>query len=104
MKQAEVIKQLIKKYFWEMQEEASLSTGKEPVLPEEALDFLDEYFESLSIDPSGFDFRRYFPNEGIWFLPNKILPEYMKTDHHQAEPLTVKMLIEAAEAGHWLDR
>ncbi|MEW6483873.1 MAG: DUF1493 family protein [Pseudomonadota bacterium] len=103
MNQSEAVKQLIKKYFWEMQEDASLSTGKESVLPEEALDFFDEYFESLNIDSSGFNFRKYFPNEGIRFLPNRILPEYLKTDYHQPEPLTVSMLIASAKAGRWLD-
>jgi len=47
-------------------------------------------------------FNRYFPNAGILFLPNAILPRYLKTDHHVPEPLTVSMLIESAEAGRWL--
>ncbi len=103
MNQADAVKQLIKKYFWEMQEEDSLSTGAESVLPEDASDFFDEYFTLLNIDPSGFNFRKYFPNEGIRFLPNRILPEYLKTDYHQPAPLTVSMLIASAEAGCWLE-
>lgn len=103
MNHAEAVKQLIKKHFWEMSEESSLNTGNEPVLPEEACDFLKEYFETLNVDSSGFDFRKYFPNEGLRFLPNAILPAYLKTDHHRSEPLTIRMLIDSAEAGRWLD-
>ncbi|MCT8154854.1 DUF1493 family protein, partial [Klebsiella aerogenes] len=29
-------------------------------------------------------------------------PEYLKTDHHKPEPLTVQMFIESAKAGRWL--
>lgn len=104
MSHAEAVKQLIKKHFWEMKEETSLSTGDEPVLPEDASDFFDEYFETFGIEYSGFNFRKYFPNEGIRFLPNAILPDYLKTDHHQPEPLTVQMLISSADAGKWLYR
>lgn len=103
MRQAEAVKRLIKKHFWDMSEETSLSTGDEPVLPEDASEFFEEYFETLNIDSSGFDFRKYFPNEGIRFLPNSILPDYLKTDHHQPKPLTIRMLIDSADAGRWLD-
>lgn len=102
MSRADLVKQLIKKHFWEMSENASLSTGDETVLPEDAIEFFEEYFETLRVDPEGFNFRRYFPNEGLRFLPNAILPDYLKTDHHQPEPLTVHMLIASADAGRWL--
>lgn len=102
MSHADSVKQLVKKHFWEMPEEASLSTGNEVVLPEDATQFFEEYFEALGVDAAGFDFRKYFPNEGIRFLPNAILPDYLKTDHHQPEPLTVHMLIVSADTGRWL--
>ncbi|WP_279027673.1 DUF1493 family protein [Gibbsiella quercinecans] len=102
MNNADRVRTLIKKHFWYMADEDSLSTGKKSVLPEDASDFLAEYAESLNIDMSNFNFRRYFPNEGIRFLPNAILPAYLRTDHHAPEPLTVKMLIDSAETGHWL--
>lgn len=104
MQTAEQVQTLLKKYFWEMPEEASLSTGKMSVLPEEASDFIDEYAEMLGVDMTGFEFNRYFPNAGIRFLPNAILPRYLRTDHHAPAELTVKMLIDSAEAGHWLYR
>lgn len=102
MGQADLVRKLIKKHFWEMTEGTSLSTGNEPVLPEDATAFFEEYFDTLAVDPAGFNFQKYFPNEGIRFLPNAILPNYLKTDHHVPQPLTVNMLIASAEAGHWL--
>lgn len=96
------VRDLIKKHFWAMADNTSISTGNKRVLPEDVTDFLDEYRETLGVDMSGFNFNRYFPNAGIRFLPNAILPRYLKTDHHVPEPLTVSMLIESAEAGRWL--
>ncbi|WP_241622665.1 DUF1493 family protein [Rosenbergiella australiborealis] len=85
-----------------MAEGKSLSTVNTPVLPEDAADFFEEYFNTLGIDPVGFNFRKYFLNEGIRFLPNIILPDYLKTDHHIPQNLTIDMLIASAEAGRWL--
>lgn len=96
------VRKLLEKHFWEMPDGASLSTGRKPVLPEEASDFLEEYADKLGVDMSGFEFNRYFPNEGIRFLPNAILPRFLRTDHHVPEALTVRMLIASAEAGRWL--
>lgn len=102
MDTAAEVRNLIKKHFWEMADDVSLSTGKELVLPEDAYDFMVEYAEKLGVDLTHFEFRKYFPNEGIRFLPNAILPKYMRTDHHEPAALTVRMLIESAEAGRWL--
>lgn len=102
MNKAEFVRNLISKYFWAMSDDASLSTGKKSVLPEEASDFIEEYASSLRVEMSGFNFSKYFPNEGVWFLPDAILPKFMRSDHNQPEPLTVHMLIESAEAGRWL--
>ncbi|WP_338560637.1 DUF1493 family protein [Erwinia sp. E_sp_B04_7] len=104
MDKAESVRVLIRKHFWEMPDEACLTTGKMPVLPEDAEEFLNEYAETLSVDMTGFSFNRYFPNEGIRFLPNAILPKYLRTEHHSPAPLTVGMLIAAAEAGYWIDK
>ncbi|MGX9275787.1 DUF1493 family protein [Pantoea ananatis] len=102
MDTAAEVRNLIKKHFWEMADDVSLSTGKELVLPEDAYDFMVEYAEKFGVDLTHFEFRKYFPNEGIRFLPNAILPKYMRTDHHEPAALTVRMLIESAEAGRWL--
>ncbi len=102
MSKEDEVRILIKKHFWDMPDDASLNTGKKVVLPEDAENFLEEYFKTFKIDVTGFKFHRYFPNEGVWFLPNAILPKYMRTDKHKPEPLTVAMLIESARAGRWL--
>ena len=39
MDKAKRVRALLKKHFWDMPDEASLSTGKKTVLPEDALDF-----------------------------------------------------------------
>ncbi|UYK98605.1 DUF1493 family protein [Pantoea sp. JZ29] len=96
------VRNLLKKYFWEMTDDVSLSTGNQSVLPEEAMDFFEEYAGKFGVDMTHFVFRKYFPNEGIRFLPNAILPKFMRTDHHKPVPLTVGMLIDSAEAGRWL--
>ncbi|MGC0930604.1 DUF1493 family protein [Pantoea agglomerans] len=102
MSKVEDVHRLIKKYFWEMPDDASLSTGKNCVLAEEAFDFFEEYAELFNVDMKRFYFRLYFPATVIPFLPNAILPKYLRTDHHQPEPLTVQMLIDSAKAREWL--
>ncbi|HFK7187101.1 TPA: DUF1493 family protein [Serratia odorifera] len=102
MNEANEVHQLLKKYFWEMSDDASLSTGKKSVLPEDAYDFLEEYADKMHVDMDNFEFRKYFPNRGIWFLPNAILPKHMQTDRHEPAELTVEMLIKSAKAGRWL--
>lgn len=47
MCKVEDVHRLIKKYFWEMPDDASLSTGKNCVLPEEAFDFLKNMLNYL---------------------------------------------------------
>ncbi|MFD1803931.1 DUF1493 family protein [Mixta tenebrionis] len=100
---ANYVHTLLKKYFWEMTDDTSLSTGDRPVLPEEAADFLNEYAAALNVDMTHFHFNRYFPREGVPFLPNAVLPAFMRTEHHAPKPLTVAMLIASAEAGRWVD-
>lgn len=98
----EQVHKLIEKHFWQMPCTASLSTGRSVVDPDDAIHFFQDYFELFQVKEEGFDFRKYFPNTGIPFLPNAILPHYLKTDHHKPAPLTVDMLIESAKAGRWL--
>lgn len=42
MKTADRVRALIKKHFWEMADEDSLSTGQDGVLPEDAEEFFEE--------------------------------------------------------------
>lgn len=92
---------LLNKYFWDMSDDVSLNTGKEGALPEDAADFIAEYIELFGMNMTAFVFRHYSPDEGLFFLPTMLLPAYLRTDHHEPEPLTVKMLIDAAQAGRW---
>ncbi|EOV9569286.1 DUF1493 family protein [Cronobacter turicensis] len=86
-----------------MADEDSLSTGQDGVLPEDAEEFFEEYFAEFNVNYCSFDFRKYFPREGIFFLPNMILPDYLKSDKHQPSPLTVQMLITSAKVGCWIE-
>ena len=56
MSKVEDVHRLIKKYFWEMPDDASLSTGKNCVLAEEAFDFFEEYAELFNVDMKQFIF------------------------------------------------
>lgn len=96
------IMHLIQQHFWEMSEDTSLNLGNEPVLPEDAEAFFVEFFQRFAVDAENFDFSRYFPNPGIRFLPNCILPDYLKTQHQPAQNLTVKMIVASGLAGKWL--
>ncbi|AML58882.1 hypothetical protein AXX16_3186 [Serratia rubidaea] len=46
--------------------------------------------------------NNYFPQAGIPFIPNCLLPKHMQTDHNDPLPLTINMLIASAKAGRWL--
>ncbi|QKJ87882.1 hypothetical protein PMPD1_2947 [Paramixta manurensis] len=95
------VMELVSYYFGDIPSTVSISTDL-PFLPEDAWDFFEKYFDTLNIDSANFNFRRYYPNSGVRFLPNSILPKYLRTDHHDPSPLTVEMLIESAKAGRWL--
>ncbi|EOL9070187.1 DUF1493 family protein [Cronobacter turicensis] len=103
MKTADRVRALIKKHFWEMADEDSLNTGQDGVLPEDAEEFFEEYFAEFNVNYCSFDFRKYFSREGIFFLPNVILPDYLNSDKHQPSPLTVQMLITSAKVGCWIE-
>ncbi|WP_455812654.1 DUF1493 family protein [Pseudomonas graminis] len=99
---AEEVRSLIRKHLWEMPDDHCLNNSDESILPEDAQAFFEEYFSQFDIDAKNFSFRNYFPNAGIRFLPNCILPDYLKTDRHSPRDLTVNMIIESAKAGRWL--
>ncbi|XAM74242.1 DUF1493 family protein (plasmid) [Pantoea stewartii] len=92
----------IKKHIREMTADASPSTGKEVVLPEDAYDFMVEYAGKFDVDLTHFEFGECCSNKGIRFLPNAILPKYMSRDHHEPSPLTIRTQTESAEIGRWL--
>lgn len=69
MNTADRVRALIKKHFWAMADEDSLSTGQYGVLPEDAEEFFEVYFAEFNVNYCSFDFRKYFPREGIFSCP-----------------------------------
>ncbi len=69
MNTADRVRALIEKHFWERADEDSLSTGQYGVLPDDAEGFFKEYFAEFNVNYSSFDFRKYFPREGIFSCP-----------------------------------
>ncbi|WON78505.1 DUF1493 family protein [Serratia sp. UGAL515B_01] len=82
--------------------DSSLSTGEHQTVPEDIYELIDKYSEKFNVDCSKIHWRRYFPQTVFPFLPNRILPDRLKSDRHKPEQLTVHMLIESAKAGRWL--
>ncbi|MEN4979909.1 DUF1493 family protein [Erwinia billingiae] len=101
MDNADGVRKLAEKHFWKMPDDASLNTGKESVLPVDVMSFLEEYAEVMQVDMTDFHFNHYYPNASIRFLPNAILPKYLRTERHSPQPLTVNLLIAAAGSGRW---
>ncbi|KTS18720.1 hypothetical protein RSA31_18450 [Pantoea dispersa] len=81
--------------------ETSLNTGKYPWARETGDEIIKDYFQRFDVDSSNFDFLSYWPYEkGI--LPNFLRPKSQKIQQVEPKPLTLRMLIESAEAGRWL--
>lgn len=81
--------------------DTSLSTGDYPWARETGDDIMQEYFSLFNVDSTNFDFFVYWPmSKG--FIPNFIRPKSMRIEEKEAEPLTIAMLIESAQAGRWL--
>lgn len=80
----------------------SLSTGKLVIEEDTAFDIIEQFAKQFYVDMKKFNFEQYWPNTGIPFLPNFLLPHYLRTSRHDPKPLTVKMLVESAKAGRWL--
>ncbi len=61
---------------------------------EDADELLAKFAEAFSVAPGDFDFSRYFPSEGLWFLRwENATPAPL--------PLTLGMLLQAARNGVW---
>lgn len=82
--------------------EASLSTGKYPWADEEAIELLEEYFNTFHVDKGNFLFNKYWPNEEIFMPLNFLRSKENKWQWIEPEPLTLNMLVESAKAGYWL--
>lgn len=82
--------------------ETSLSTGKYPWSDEDATEILEAYFTKFQVDSKNFSFRKYWPNEEVFMPLNFLRSKKHKWKWVEPEPLTLKMLVESAKAGHWL--
>ncbi|MBV8271967.1 MAG: DUF1493 family protein [Cupriavidus sp.] len=69
---------------------------------DEALDFMEKYFEHFRIERGNYAFQRYFSEEGFNLVEILATP-FSKRIRQKYErlPLTVGMLEQAIEAGIW---
>lgn len=82
--------------------ETSLSTGKYPWTDEDAIEILNDYFTTFKVDRKNFNFAKYWPNEEAVLPLNFLRSKENKWHWIEPEPLTLKMLVESASAGHWI--
>lgn len=82
--------------------DSSLTTGSTATIPEDVYEMIEKYSIHFGVDCSEIEWLKYFPRPGIPIIPNFLLPERLKTDHHEPAPLTIRMLVESAKAGRWL--
>ncbi|GAB2941164.1 DUF1493 family protein [Hafnia psychrotolerans] len=77
--------------------DTSLSTGRYVWASETGADIMREYFERFNVDPAGFAFEKYWPEETFILFA---LCTCGGDDEPQ--PLTLRMLAQSARAGKWL--
>lgn len=83
---------------WPVTIDTSLSTGNYVWASETGADIMSEYFERFDVNPSGFNFYRYWPEET--FILYSLFT--CGKDDDEPEPLTLRMLAESAKVGRWL--
>ncbi|WP_196774779.1 DUF1493 family protein [Burkholderia cepacia] len=59
-----------------------------------------EYSAEFDVDMSGFDIKRYYPEDDFSFLD--LINPFKKKVIHRVPDLNVRMLITSAKAGRWL--
>lgn len=82
---------------WPVTLDTSLSTGNYLWASETGADIMSEYFKHFDVDPSNFDFYKYWPEET--FI---LYALFTSGKDDEPEPLTLRMLAESAKAGRWL--
>ncbi|MBV8041919.1 DUF1493 family protein [Pluralibacter sp.] len=82
--------------------ETSLSTGEYPWANVDAQEILESFFSEFRVEKRGFSFIKYWPNEETFMPLNFLRPKNEKWHRTEPVPLTLKMLVESAKAGHWL--
>ncbi|WP_107309666.1 DUF1493 family protein [Burkholderia metallica] len=66
----------------------------------EAEELMREYSVKFNVDISGFDIKRYYPEDDSSFLD--LINPFKKKVIHRVPDLNVRMLIASAKAGCWL--
>ncbi|KVP17677.1 hypothetical protein WJ85_09815 [Burkholderia ubonensis] len=59
-----------------------------------------EYSAEFNVDVSGFDIKKYYPEDDFSFLD--LINPFKKKVIHRVPDLNVRMLITSAKAGRWL--
>jgi hypothetical protein len=91
---------LFKKRSWPVTIDTSLTTGDYVWVSETGEEIMNNYFKTFNINPDGFDFLKYWPEESFILLA--LLPKCLQGEDDEPEPLTLRMLAESARAGKWL--
>ncbi|WP_175885672.1 DUF1493 family protein [Burkholderia sp. BCC0044] len=66
----------------------------------EVEEVMREYSEEFNVDMSGFDIKKYYPEDDFSLLD--LINPFRKRVVHHVPDLNVRMLIESAKAGRWL--
>lgn len=66
----------------------------------EVEDLMQEYSVKFNVDISGFDIKKYYPEDDSSFLD--LINPFKKKVIHRVPDLNVRMLIASAKAGRWL--
>ncbi|WP_447272586.1 DUF1493 family protein [Burkholderia sola] len=63
-------------------------------------DLMRKYSAKFNVDISGFDIKKYYPEDDSSFLD--LINPFKKKVIHRVPDLNVRMLIASAKAGRWL--
>ncbi|NTZ85651.1 DUF1493 family protein [Burkholderia metallica] len=66
----------------------------------EVEDLMREYSVKFNVDVSGFDIKKYYPEDDSSFFD--LINPFKKKVIHRVPDLNVRMLIASAKAGRWL--
>ncbi len=68
---------------------------------DDAAEFMEKFFEAFGVDASGFDFGRYFHDEGLNPFLVLLMPFRRYRDRQKKIPITLAMLAKAVECQRW---
>lgn len=68
---------------------------------DDAVEFMETFFAEFGVDSSGFDFGRYFHNEGFNPLQLFWMPLRRYRDRQRKVPITLGMLAKSVELKRW---